>query len=385
MKFMKRVLTLLTILCCLLGAGLPDAQLAVAEVTNATKADKMALGQGSAFEVGGYGTSLGQFKQLRDITFDRANRLRTLEGRYAVDSSINASDTTTVAGNLRIQKFDAAGNAVSQISLADASLGIHNEPKRLAALDDDTLFVTIPRAGVVKRIAPNGSFLPNIPIPRAFAITRVLFAGSSQERIAVVGNGKSGITNGTLVPETQIHIINPDTGSVVPISLTRNGAPFSLTNALDMAADSQGYFYILAAVNRIYKFSPAGVFLRFIGSGTNGGLVNAGSEFLHTVTVDADGNIYTMSWGNPGLVTQFNSDVTIMRTRPAQYEYAKSWSSHSGYTPLQFDRAGRLWAGVTKEESTTPVLGRYPVWCAPPRTCSTLMCRALAPCSAAHC
>src|SRR4028118_1152123 len=79
----------------------------------------LALGEGSDLEIGGYGSEAGKFNQLRDMAFDGQNNLYTLEGFF------EDPVTRVVSGNGRIQKFDAQGNFVSQISLRNDAMGVN--------------------------------------------------------------------------------------------------------------------------------------------------------------------------------------------------------------------------------------------------------------------
>ena len=66
---------------------------------SAPMADAASRGDGSALEIGSPGTEPGQFVDLKHMAFGPDNTLYTLEG---------------VAGNLRVQKFDADGKFLGQ-------------------------------------------------------------------------------------------------------------------------------------------------------------------------------------------------------------------------------------------------------------------------------
>jgi streptogramin lyase len=291
------------------------------------------MGEGSDLEIGGVGSGSGKFLYLRDMAFDAQNNLYVLDG-LEFDTATN-----TWKGNGRVQKFNSVGQYVSQLSLRNEdmganALGADNSPQRLAVTSDGSVFVTQPKANLVWQFNPSGSFVRSIEVPSAFSITTTTVSG--QERIAAFGSFNSIDSRNNTV-----YIITPTTGTKQTITLTRR-----LAQAVDMTSDTAGNLYIVAAVNRIYKFSPNGTYLLGIGSGSNT-RVEDGSELLHTVTVDSKGNIYTMGWGNPGKVTKFDADVTTVTQRGGQFKWGDPWSIHSGYTPLVIDRNDRLWAGAT--------------------------------------
>jgi hypothetical protein len=113
-----------------------------------------------------------------------------------------------------------------------------------------------------------------------------------------------------------------------------------------MTSDATGNLYLVASVNRTYKFSPGGNLLIGIGANTNT-RTEDGSELLHSVAVDSQGNMYSMTWGNPGLVTKSDAAATTVTQRAGQFKWADNWSTHSSYTPVVVDRNDRLWVGVT--------------------------------------
>jgi hypothetical protein len=154
------------------------------------------LGEGSDLEIGGYGAEAGKFNQLRDMAFDGQNNLYVLEGFYEDPS------TRVVSGNGRIQKFDAQGNFVSQISLRNDAMGVNalgvkNDPQRIAVTSQGDIYVTQPVAGLVQQFDSSGRFVRSISVPQAFAITTQNVGG--EEQIAVIGSRQELDANNRLV------------------------------------------------------------------------------------------------------------------------------------------------------------------------------------------
>ncbi len=119
-----------------------------------------------------------------------------------------------------------------------------------------------------------------------------------------------------------------------------------LDNVQDLTVDKAGNFYVLAAINQIYKFNPDGKLLGVIGAGAN--TRNAdGSEPLHSIAVNSKGDIYSMTWGNPGLLTRYDAQGKTVTQREGQFKWADPWSTHSGYVPLAIDPQDRLWVAAT--------------------------------------
>ena len=86
--------------------------------------------------------------------------------------------------------------------------------------------------------------------------------------------------------------------------------------------------------------------MKVIGAGTN--TRNAdGSEPLHSLAVDSQGRLYTMTWGNPGLVTHSTPGSPTYCSAEGQFKWADPWSVHSGYTVLGIDPQDRLWVATT--------------------------------------
>jgi hypothetical protein len=226
-------------------------------------------------------------------------------------------------------------------------LGLNNAPQRIAVSNNGSIFVTQPRANLVWQFDAGGNFVRSIAVPSAFSITTVNAAG--QEKIAAFGK-----FNDIDARSSTLYLIDPGSGSKQTFTLAQR-----VVQAADMTSDAAGNLYFVAAVNRIYKFSLDGKLLFGIGSNANT-RVEDGSELLHTVAVDSQGNIYSMSWGNPGMVTKFDPNVTTVTQRAGRFKWGDYWSTHSGYTPLVIDRNDRLWVGVTKIND--PAASNYDVY-----------------------
>ena len=272
--------------------------------------------EGADLVIGGTGTAPGEFTILRDIAFDGANNLYTLEsGGTAKDSK------GTYQGVARVQKFDNDGKFLLQFSL-----DTNAEPQRLAVTKNGEVFVTFPTQNFVRRYSASGEKLRDYTIANAFAITAQNFNG--RERIAVIGD--------------QLHFIALDTAQ---ISIQDLPAPIAKT--IDMTADKNGHLWLLGGINQIFELDDKGAILRTIGSGDKA-RAEDGSAALHSVAVDGQGNIYSLTYGNPGLITQYSADGQRIVQRGGQFKWADVWSTHSSYVPLAIDGNDRLWAASTE-------------------------------------
>lgn len=285
------------------------------------------LGEGADLQIFGRGAAPGQFELLRDLAFDAQGNLYVLDG--------GEFQKDVKQGNFRVQKFDAVGKFLSEFSVWDEALGAKNNPQRLAIDGAGNVYVTQPQGDIVQQFSPEGKLLQNIALPRAMAVARV---GKSVAAIASrndVVNGKwtwQGGESIVLLPENKA------------IKLEKR-----LDNVQDLEVDRQGNFYALAAINQIYKFSPDGKLLGVIGAGAN--TRNAdGSEPLHSVAVNSKGDVYAMTWGNPGLLTRYDAALKTVTQREGQYHWADPWSTHSGYVPLAVDPQDRVWVASTNRQ-----------------------------------
>jgi hypothetical protein len=116
-----------------------------------------------------------------------------------------------------------------------------------------------------------------------------------------------------------------------------------------MAIDRANNFYVLAA-NQICRFSPDGKLLEVIGAGTNTGNSD-GSEPLHSVAINSKDDIYTMTWGNPGLLTRYDAARKTVTQRAGQFKWADPWSIHSSYVPLAIDPQDRVWVAAVNHHN----------------------------------
>lgn len=298
--------------------------------------------EGGDLAIGGPGTQPGQFAELRDIAFDAKGNL------YALDGTRINPKTKAREGNLRVQKFDQTGKLLQIFDLKDEAtgqnLGDKNDPQRVAADSNGNVYVSQPLAGVVQQFGPEGKFVRAFDVPRAIALTTVQVGG--QERIAVVPSRREIVgARWTWLDGDKIVILSPQGGIEKTIPL-----PQQFTEVLDVAADKAGNFYLKAEPNAIYKVSPDGKLLHTFGGNNTPKHPEDGSEVLHTVAVDSKGNVYTMTWGNPGKVTRFDADGQTVTQRGGQFKWADPWSVQSSYIPFAVDPADRLWAAATHHQ-----------------------------------
>lgn len=322
------------VVCALAGAPA-----AVAQDTKANEGGDLAFGGG--------GRGPGQFAEMRDITFDAAGNLYVLEGTR-LDRKTNQA-----VGNLRVQKFSKDGSPLSVIDLRDSAtgqaLGEKNDPQRLAADAAGNVYVTQPQADRAQQFGPDGKFVRSYDVPRARAIS--ICPRDGREVVAVIGSAREVVKGKgwTWLRGDRIVLIDPRGGPQSEVALPR-----AYENVLDLTADRAGNFYVKAEPNAVYKLAPDGKELKVYG-GNPTTRNEDGSELLHTVAVDSKGNVYSMTWGNPGLVTRFDANGQTVTQRGGQFKWADMWSEHSGYVPLAVDPDDRLWAGVPLERPPTAV------------------------------
>ncbi len=295
-----------------------------------------AAATGSDLELGGAGDGPGQFHDLRDLAFDAQDNIFTLEaGRFD-------DKTKTFVGSCRVQKFDPAGKPLLQFSIRDEALGERLDPRHIAVDAKGFIYVTHTNAGIVQRFKPDGKPDSLIKLPRANAIAPWTVDGHSQ--IAVVAaadevvNGKWAKMGGE-----QVDVITSEGVLGTPVKLAH-----LLTSVSDIATDRAGNLYAIADSSQLYKFDSKGALLRTMGTGEST-RAEDGSELLHTVAVDSTGKIFTMAYGNPGVVVQFSADFETVTTRPGEFKWADPWSMHSGYTALAVDSHDRMWAAICHE------------------------------------
>ena len=327
----NRMMVLVIGLAGLFGAGVAMAQ--------DTKSN-----EGGDLLIAGNGAGPGQFIELCDIAFDAKGML------YALDGARMDSKTREIEGNLRIQRFSREGKLLGAIDLRDGAtgeaLGEKNDPQRLAVDAGGNVYVTQPAAGRVQQFSGEGKFIRSFDVPRAMAI-----ATRSDGRIAVVPSRREALPGkGWTWLDGDKVILLPTAvreQQVIPLGM-------AMENVLDLAIDRAGNFHVKAEPNAIYKFSPEGKLLKTFG-GNPTRRTEDGSEVLHTVAVDSKGNVFTMTWGNPGMVTRFDADGQTVTQRGGQFKWANPWSTHSSYVPLAIDPDDRLWAACTTRPNPNDV------------------------------
>lgn len=290
-----------------------------------------ALGEGSDVEVGGVGTGNGLFSDIRDITCDAQGNVYVLDW----GSWTGAGNERHQTGNALVQKFDNTGKFLSQFSIADNRLGNKFAPDRIAVDSQGNIYVTHHMAGYVVVYAADGTFLGGVPIPWAYAITTRMLEG--KEQVLVVCNGWDGKVHGGDL----VYVL--DVGGKYNTTIKLDPP---VTNVADIACDAQGNIYLVADINEIHKYDPAGKRLQSLGAQTKN-RAGDGSELIHTVALDSKGTIYAMGYGNPAPLVKISADLTTIQTREGQFKWADPWSIHSGYTPLAIDKNDRIWVAAT--------------------------------------
>lgn len=285
-------------------------------------------GEGSEFEFGGPGDGKGKFQRLTDMVIGPSGDV------YALDGGEWDRKTNAIVGNLLVQKFDKTGKFVSQISIRDDSLGEKCEPVHLAVDSRGHVFITVPRANLVREFAADGARVKDYAVPGAYAVT-VRQVGGKEEAVVIGRPGKR-----MEEPATEAILIGP-AGETQPLRLER-----PVSGATDLAVDRAGNLYVLADVNQIYKFAPDGKWLLVIGGGTKLRLED-GSELIHSIALDSKDHLYALTWGNPGYITRFDPEFKTVTRRHGEFAWADPWGIHSSLTILALDATDRLWVGAT--------------------------------------
>ena len=354
---MKRYI-LLSSCAFLAGCAAPRVQMppASAQPVNAVNAVTTSSvrkpGEFSDMELGGFGLGQGHFVRLRDMTFAPDGRLFTLE-----TAGKEKGPQGDVLGLGRVQMFDAKGQFQSAFSLGDDAQGAKavndkNEDgpmaaARLAVDSANRVYVSFPLAGIVRVFEANGSKVGDIALPNAMALSR-----TREGKVVAVASQKL-IENGSWVWKggDQMFVLS-STGieKTVPLAQT-------LWNVQDVAVAPNGDVLVLgASALPKYDWNPTTLIWRFDASGQvvsslgSGNLMRSedGSEPLHSLVVSKNGDITTMTWGNPGKTVRFSADGKTVTTNFGWFKWADSWSQQAGYTILALDPSDRLWVGVTQ-------------------------------------
>ncbi len=302
--------------------------------------------EGVDVEFGGYGNGHGTFKFLRDFAFGPKNRI------YALDGAGYDYKTKAMTGNLLVQIFSHKGKFLREFPIVapqrvpstanpvpgmEHLAGIYNDPQCLAVDALGNVFITQPRANMVQIYNNQGQLTHQVAISAAMAITP--WHGD----MAVIGSANEVVPNRgwSWIGGRRIDVINA-AGHIVDFILLSH----RLTQVESMASDSRGDFYCQAAVNQIEEFSPQGQLMRVLGCGSRKMFRQEdGSELIHSVAVDQHGNIYSMTFGNPGRVTKFNASMTTVTQHRGEFSWADAWNAND--LPIHVDANGRVWVAST--------------------------------------
>lgn len=320
------------------------------------------LPEGADLTLGGLGEGNGKFQILRDFNFDARGRL------YVLDGAEYQNESKAIVGNRVIQVFEPDGKFVRQFPIAPPARqsaegnpranqssvpGIYDDPQRLAVDRAGNVYVTQPASGVLQIYSPKDQLITETPIP--WAMTVAPWRG----KMAVLGSQEAALPQKGWTPMggDQVYVVDAAGKIVQEIKLGQR-----LTHVLDMATDAKGNFYFQADKNQIYQFGPDGKLLKAIGAGTSARRID-GSELIHTTAVDREGSIYGMTVGNPGFLTKFAPNMTMLWQRGGQFAWADSWSYPGGRTIVRVDAENRLWVATSarstrKDKFPTPAILR---------------------------
>lgn len=283
---------------------------------------------GADLEIGGAGTGNGKFAGVADMAFDKNNNLYVLDSAWTINGPGRA--------NYLIQRFSDAGQFQSQYSIYDSRLGANNAPAHIALDSQGYLYLTQPRAGLLRQYNSSGALVRDFILPSATAVAVRTFSGQEQILVVPQPNGQS---------VQQVNVFYADGRTGTPIHLSR-----AITNCSSLATDKSGCLYALADVNQVYKFDPNGVLLTTLGSGIAGSFSVDGSVLGNSVQTDSKGCLYSLTPGNPGYLTKFSADLTAESQRAGLFSWCDAWTfcNYYGvsYTPIAVDRKDRVWVGI---------------------------------------
>ncbi len=286
------------------------------------------------------------------MTFGPDGRLYTLE-----TAGREKSPQGEIMGLGRVQIFDGKGGFQRAFSLGDDAQGAkavsdRNEDgdmaaSRIAVDGAGRVYVSFPVAGSVRVFDAGGKKLSDIELPSAQSLARrtdgEVVALASRRFIGKNGWEWEGGSVLNVLSSTRIE-------TSVPLAQT-------LWNVQDIAVAPDGDVLVLGAASLAkYEWNPPALIWRFdatgkvvssIGSGKQTRDEN-GSEPLHSLVVGKNGDITTMTYGNPGRTIRYSADGKTVTSNFGWFKWADSWSQQSGYTILALDPSDRLWVGVTQ-------------------------------------
>ena len=267
---------------------------------------------------------------MQDLAFGPDNRLYTLEGRRLDNQS------KQWVGNCRVQVFDQQGKFLDQFAVAADGLAAEKSPARLAVSDDGRVFVSEPASGVVLEYQRGDTWRcqRSYAVADAYAIAPWTVRG--RQHIAVLGKRYE---HNQWQPFDKLALIDYQNGKLAePIALSR-----PIVDVMAIAPDREGNLLVVAAVNQLFRYDPAGRMTAALGSGS-GRRIGDGSELRHAVAVDSQGRVYSQAWGQ---IARFEPDWSAVTLKPGQFYWYDNWSPHDAYTPIAVDRRDRLWIGTT--------------------------------------
>ncbi len=314
---------------------------------------KTGRSQGADLVFGGQGTLPGEFTILRDLTFNPQGQLYTLEA----GGTIKAGRTSEYTGIARVQKFSRNGDFISQFPLGDdLPADKTGQPMRLAVDSKGNVFVTFPLLDFVRQYGPDGKKIRDHALPAATSVALDVVNG--KERIAAIAGMKIQIPRKGWqeIGGDEILLLDPEGGEPQHIAL-----PQKLGDVQHMTVDKNGHFYVIAAAkNSIYIFDDAGKPLKTIGAENSKVTRNPdGSEPLYSVSVDSKGNVYSLTWSNPGLILKYTVDGRQVLQRAGQFQFGDVWFN-GNYAPMAIAPDDRLWiAAVVFQDPLGLNFSRY--------------------------
>jgi hypothetical protein len=324
----------------------------------------------------------GQFStELRSLDIDAAGNVYVLDGGY-VNSAGNiiarefGNDTMmngfAVAGLFRVQKFNAAGAFQSKFSVLDPALLGNNTPTQLAVSDSGRVFVLINQANIVREYDAVGAKVADYSIPASQTNLRQANSNFDTNNRHNTGglyyerwNGTDEYLYAVQNDGTTVWKLNINTGAVSTVTLSQqmdyvaaicvrpNGdivLQGGLVNTyVDFISDRGDQLHEKAS-DLLVRFDKNGQWITNYGIGRmDNSSANSknGDTYRHTVTVDAEGNLYSMSPGNDANMLKLDIDNGTISYHTAEFGGNGDIYSFHGYTVYLAANGSDIYAAIT--------------------------------------
>ncbi len=239
--------------------------------------------------------------------------------------------------------MSTAGRLVRRFKRPTNALGVLADPEQLAVSHTGEVFVVSENGDVLRRYSQGGDFLGKMG-----------------------GENLANVSSFTVTPEGGLYLLDTRTAEIWHID--RNGwtksrfggrgpNPGQFQAPIALCSDTEGNAYVLdSKLNRVFKFSPSGNFLKPIGNPGSGK-----DNIDRPLDLYSTGNrIYLLQYRSRWSVHVYSPDGRLLQlfpdkeaetSRPAQIAVDKNGNSFiftKGYQVEFFDREGAKRSGARK-------------------------------------